>query len=148
MVTHLTRRGFLARGAAIGCSAAASPLLTPVSLAAAPGDNRMVVIVLRGGLDGLDLLRPRHEPMLTRLRPTLSAKTQGEIPLQDGFALHPACAKLVPMWQAGELAFVQGVSTPYRDKRSHFDGQDLLEAGLAGLNGATAGSARPCGTGG
>jgi uncharacterized protein (DUF1501 family) len=35
----------------------------------------------------------------------------------------------MPLWQAGELAFVHATSTPYRDKRSHFDGQDLLEAG-------------------
>ena len=35
----------------------------------------------------------------------------------------------MPLWQAGELAFAHAVSTPYRDKRSHFDGQDLLEAG-------------------
>ena len=35
----------------------------------------------------------------------------------------------MPLWQAGELGFVHATSTPYRDKRSHFDGQDLLEAG-------------------
>src|SRR5690606_16817443 len=48
----------------------------------------------------------------------------------DGFwQLHPHLAGLMPLWQAGEVGFVQAVSTPYRDKRSHFDGQDLLEAG-------------------
>jgi uncharacterized protein (DUF1501 family) len=35
----------------------------------------------------------------------------------------------MPLWAAGELAFVHATSTPYRDKRSHFDGQDLLETG-------------------
>ena len=38
-----------------------------------------------------------------------------------------------PLWQAGELGFMQAVSTPYRDKRSHFEGQDLLEAGTTEL---------------
>jgi len=39
----------------------------------------------------------------------------------------------MPLWQAGELSFVHGVSTPYRGRRSHFDGQDLLEAGIPAL---------------
>ncbi|MGR3636121.1 MAG: DUF1501 domain-containing protein [Shimia sp.] len=135
MSKRLTRRNFLTHGAAIGCSVAASPLLTPVSFAAAPTDNRLVVIVLRGGLDGLDLLRPRQEALLPVLRPTLSASNKGEIPLEGGFGLHPECAPLYPLWQAGQLAFVNAVSTPYRDKRSHFDGQDLLEAGIASIEG-------------
>ena len=43
-----SRRKFLAQTLALGCSAAASPFVTPVTLAAAPGDNRLVVIILRG----------------------------------------------------------------------------------------------------
>ncbi len=35
----------------------------------------------------------------------------------------------MPLWKAEELAFVHAVSTPYRNIRSHFDGQDILEAG-------------------
>ena len=50
------RRRFLLTGAALGCTAAASPFLTPVSLAAAPWDMRLVVIILRGGMDGLDVV--------------------------------------------------------------------------------------------
>jgi uncharacterized protein (DUF1501 family) len=50
----------------------------------------------------------------------------------DGFfGLHLGLSGLHPLWQSGELAFVQATSTPYRDKRSHFDGQDLLEAGTS-----------------
>lgn len=135
MGNRLTRRTFLTQGAAVGCSLAASPLVTPVSFAAAPTDHRLVIVVLRGGLDGLDLLRPRQEEMLSVLRPTLAAETAGESPLEGGFAMHPECAPLYPMWAAGELAFVNAVATPYRDKRSHFDGQDLLEAGVSGLGG-------------
>jgi len=49
--------------------------------------------------------------------------------LNDFFALHPALGDLMPLWQAGELGFAHAVATPYRNKRSHFDGQDILEAG-------------------
>ncbi len=48
--------------------------------------------------------------------------------------MHPALAPLRPLWDAGELGFAHAVSTPYRDKRSHFDGQDLLEAGISDLS--------------
>ncbi len=128
MPSPLSRRSFLARGLALGCSAAASPLFTPVTLAAAPGDNRLVIIILRGAMDGIDVLRPLGDPMLARLRPTLSA-SEGTHGLDGFYALHPELGRLLPLWQAGELAFAPAVSTPYRDKRSHFDGQDLLEAG-------------------
>ena len=54
----MQRRDFLIRSLALGCSAAASPMLTPVAFAEAPWEGRLVVIILRGGMDGLDALRP------------------------------------------------------------------------------------------
>ncbi len=125
--TAPSRRGFLRMTAGVGCSLAASPLVTPITLLAAPWEARLVVVILRGAMDGLDALRPLGDPDLAGLRPTLLA---GPSEALDGFwALHPGLAPLRPMWAAGELAFVPAVSTPYRDKRSHFDGQAILEAG-------------------
>lgn len=129
MHQSLSRRRFLTRSLGFGCSAAASPLLTPVTFAAAPGDNRLVVIILRGAMDGLDVLRPLGDPNFRNLRPTLAGDG---LALDNYFALHPALDGLHPLWQAGELAFAPATSTPYRDRRSHFDGQDHLEAGTAG----------------
>jgi uncharacterized protein (DUF1501 family) len=130
----LTRRRFLIRSGLIGCSVAASPLLTPISFAAAPGENRLVVIILRGAMDGLDVVQPYGDPAMAGLRPTLlSGEAAGASDLDGFFALHPALTGLMPLWQAGELGFAHAVSTPYRDKRSHFDGQDMLEAGTPGL---------------
>ncbi|MEM7319337.1 MAG: DUF1501 domain-containing protein [Pseudomonadota bacterium] len=138
MRNAVTRRSFLARTAAIGCSAAASPALTPVTLAAAPWDSRLVVIVLRGGMDALDVVRPVSDPHYSALRPTLASGDQ--LPVLDGaYALHPGLSALMPLWDAGQLGFVQAVATPYRNKRSHFDGQDLLESGGAGLDGVQSG---------
>ncbi len=124
----MDRRMFMLKGAALGCSLAASPFLTPVTLAATPGDNRLVVIILRGAMDGLDVVRPYGDPLLRKYRPRIgSADVHHDL---DGFySLHPGLSDLMPLWRAGDLAFAQAVSTPYRDKRSHFDGQDLLEAG-------------------
>ncbi|MEB8388111.1 DUF1501 domain-containing protein [Rhodobacteraceae bacterium KMM 6894] len=124
-IKPLSRRHFLTRSAALGCSLAASPLITPVTFASARGEGRLVVIVLRGGLDGLDLLPPMGDGNLAALRPDLDPATD----LTGFFGLHPAMDPLRPLWAKGQLAFAHAVSTPYRDKRSHFDGQDLLEAG-------------------
>ncbi|MDB6182390.1 DUF1501 domain-containing protein [Paracoccus fistulariae] len=126
----LSRRLFLKSTALIGCSAAAHPLLNSIAFASAPGENRLVVIILRGAMDGLDVFQPYGDPALRQLRRALSlGPDQGALDLDGYFALHPALADLMPLWRAGELAFAPAVSTPYRDKRSHFDGQDMLEAG-------------------
>lgn len=122
----LSRRTFLASA----CCAAASPLLTPVTFAAMPGDRRFVTIVLRGALDSLFLLQPYADPMLKHYRPTLALDpASGLVDLDGQFGLHGEAKDLLPLWQSGELAFVNAVSTPYRDQRSHFDGQDILETG-------------------
>lgn len=128
------RRFFLRSLGALGCSAAAHPFLTSVTLAEATkaggaplGDHRLVVAILRGAMDGLDVVRPVQDPLFAQYRPTLA--NSAALPLAGGFALHPGLGDLMPLWTAGELAFAHAVSTPYRDKRSHFDGQDLLEAG-------------------
>jgi len=122
------RRQFLVRTAALGCSAAASPLITPMTLASAPWDGRLVVIILRGAMDGLEVVRPYGDPLYQKYRPTLGTP-EGMSDLDGYFGLNRYLAGLDPLWKQGELAFAHAVATPYRDKRSHFDGQDMLEAG-------------------
>ncbi|MEM9043719.1 MAG: DUF1501 domain-containing protein [Pseudomonadota bacterium] len=101
-----------------------------MAFASAPTDERLVVIVLRGGMDGLAVLEPYGDRHLRKLRPTLASKNgEGVLDLDGFFGLHAGLETLMPLWRAGELAFVSSVSTPYRDKRSHFDGQDALESG-------------------
>jgi uncharacterized protein (DUF1501 family) len=137
MTATLTRRSLLKRSALIGCSAAASPLLTSLSYAAAPWEGRLVVIILRGGMDGLDVVQPWGAPEFTSLRGKLGGGPQNGAQDLDGFfSLHKGLAPLHPLWQRRDLGFVHAVATPYRDKRSHFDGQDILEAGTPSLDGA------------
>ena len=133
----LTRRELMLRSAALGCSAAASPLFTPLALASVPSENRLVVIILRGAMDGLDVVQPYGDRALGPARPGFGVGPASGAPDLDGFfALHPGLRDLWPLWQAGELGFAHAVSTPYRNARSHFDGQDLLEAGTqAGTEG-------------
>ena len=50
-MSETNRRNVLKGLGVVGCSLAAHPLTTTITLAAAPGDARLVVIVLRGGMD-------------------------------------------------------------------------------------------------
>ncbi len=130
----IDRRALLRGLGILGYSAAAHPFMTTVTLAGADGgaplgDHRLVVIILRGAMDGLDVLRPLGERAFAGYRPTLAATES--LDLDGFFGLHLGLSGLHPLWQSGELAFVHATSTPYRDKRSHFDGQDLLEAGTS-----------------
>jgi uncharacterized protein (DUF1501 family) len=124
----LNRRALLRGLGALGCSAAAFPLMTEVSFASAPWDGRLVVILLRGAMDGLDVVRPTGDPEFAALR--ANDFGAGATDLDGFFSLNDGLSELLPLWRSGELAFAHAVSTPYRDGRSHFDGQHLLETGL------------------
>jgi uncharacterized protein (DUF1501 family) len=84
-------------------------------------------------MDGLDVVQPLGAPEFRQLRDGIdhgqTADTPAPHDLDGFFALHPGLGDLMPLWRSGELGFVHAVSTPYRDKRSHFEGQDILEAG-------------------
>jgi uncharacterized protein (DUF1501 family) len=110
----------------------ASPFLPKLALAEGR-DPRMLVIVLRGALDGLALAAPVGDPDWVALRGDnalrLDGKTPG-LPLDSSFALNPAMPNLHRLYKAGQATVVHAAATPYRD-RSHFDGQDVLESGVA-----------------
>jgi uncharacterized protein (DUF1501 family) len=95
-------------------------------------DPRLLVMVLRGALDGLAAVAPVGDPEWVRLRGdkalTLQS-TPAALLLNGFFALNPAMPNLHRMYRAGQATIVHAVASPYRE-RSHFDGQDVLESGL------------------
>jgi uncharacterized protein (DUF1501 family) len=95
-------------------------------------DPRLVVIVLRGALDGLAAVPPVGDPGYAGLREKLAIGTPGldaVLQLDSMFSLNGAMPGLHALYQAKELLVVHATATPYRE-RSHFDGQDVLEAGV------------------
>jgi len=76
---------------------------------------------------------PVGDPDWPRLRGDKALRLDGPtpaLPLDGFFALNPAMPNLHRLYQAGQATVVHAVATPYRE-RSHFDGQDVLESGLA-----------------
>jgi uncharacterized protein (DUF1501 family) len=95
-------------------------------------DPRLLVIVLRGALDGLAAVAPVGDPDWVGLRGDKALTLDGKppaLPLDTFFALNPAMPNLHRLYKAGAATIVHAVATPYRE-RSHFDGQDVLESGF------------------
>lgn len=96
---------------------------------------RLVVIVLRGGVDGLSVVVPFQDLDYYEARPTVAiarpGETNGVLDLDGQFGLHPDLAPLMTEWQSGNLAFVHAAGSPDQS-RSHFQAQDYLENGTPG----------------
>jgi uncharacterized protein (DUF1501 family) len=105
--------------------------------------GRLIVIFLRGGLDGLYAIAPIDDPQLVVKRPTLATTVVASgIRLGNtGFAAHPSCAKLADLFNAGELSFAPCAGTTDKS-RSHFQAQDLFEIGTGQIRGDTGFMAR------
>ncbi len=126
-MTHSVNR----RQALIGSASLFVAATLPNWASAATRDPRLIVIILRGALDGLGAVAPVGDPDYLRQRGGLALQTSGDkaaLPLDALFALNPALPTFKKLYDARQALFVQAVATPYRE-RSHFDGQDVLESG-------------------
>jgi uncharacterized protein (DUF1501 family) len=117
-----------------GASFAAWAYLPKFAHAADGRDPRLIVVILRGALDGLATVAPIGDPDYAALHGSIALSPDGPhaaTMLDSFFALHPSMPVLTRMYRDGRAAVIHAVSTPYRD-RSHFDGQDVLESGYPG----------------
>jgi uncharacterized protein (DUF1501 family) len=125
-----TRRSLLLGGTAF----AAWAYLPKFARAADGRDPRLIVVILRGALDGLATVAPTGDPDYAGLHGSIALASDGPhaaLMLDSFFALHPAMPEFARMYREKHAAVVHAVATSYRD-RSHFDGQDVLESGFAG----------------
>ena len=100
--------------------------------AAGARDPRLVVIILRGALDGLTAVPPIGDPSYRGLREQIAFEFEGSnkaLRLDNFFGLHPAMPNFARLYGTKQAAIVHASATAYRD-RSHFDGQDVLESGF------------------
>jgi uncharacterized protein (DUF1501 family) len=101
----------------------------------APTRRKLVVVMLRGAVDGLNVVAPVGDENYLRLRPTiglaLPGMEGGALDLDGYFGLHPALAALQPLWREKKLAFVHASGSPDAT-RSHFDAQDYMESATPG----------------
>ncbi|MEM6673610.1 MAG: DUF1501 domain-containing protein [Planctomycetota bacterium] len=141
----LSRRSLLRAAGAAGLSfSSLRGLFLEDDPATGPRKPTLVVVFLRGGIDGLNLVVPHGEAAYYRLRPQLavprpSAKGEGGALDLDGFfGLHPAARALAPLFESGAAAAVHAVGTE-RNTRSHFEEQDRWETAVDGADLETSG---------
>jgi uncharacterized protein (DUF1501 family) len=117
------RRSFLAMAAALPFAG----LGGLARAAASPSTRRLLILVeLKGGNDAFNTVIPYDDPLYARLRPRLAIDRDQVLKLTPAVGLHPLLAKLVPMWEAKELAIVQGVGYP-DPNLSHFRSIEIWE---------------------
>jgi uncharacterized protein (DUF1501 family) len=125
----LNRREIL-KTIGLGTVAAGIPGL---SFAKADGDARLVLIILRGAVDGLAMIAPYGDGNYRKVRGELAipqpGKEGGLLKLDGMFGLHPSLRSIHEFYQQGQVLPVHAIASPYRE-RSHFDGQDVLENGV------------------
>ena len=131
----MKRRDFI-HSMALGAS-----LVLPVSrnawaaTADTPTRQKLIVVMLRGAVDGMNVVAPVGDPNYARLRPTIGLAAAGQeggvLDLDGYFGMHPALAPLLPLWQQKKLAFVHASGSP-DITRSHFDAQDYMESATPG----------------
>jgi uncharacterized protein (DUF1501 family) len=135
----MNRRTFLRCGGCTLVALAGPPrFLVRTAAAAAARGKVLVAVFQRGAVDGLSMVMPYGDPAYSPSRPTIALKPpkRGEsdraLDLDGFFALHPALAPLVPLWENRSLAVIHACGSP-DTTRSHFDAQDYMESGTPGV---------------
>ncbi|MBV9486970.1 MAG: DUF1501 domain-containing protein, partial [Frankiaceae bacterium] len=147
----MTRRGLLARGGAVGAAALAAPSVVPrFAFAATPEhhhnggrpEGTVVVLFLRGAVDGLSLVVPHGDKAYYDARPTLAIPAHKLHDLDGHFGLHPSLEQLMPLWKRGDLAVVNAAGLRSTANYSHFDAQAMMESGHGMMTAGTGWLAR------
>lgn len=140
-----SRRGFL-----VGCSAAIATWASGLSFTAfgsagtEPNQEILVVVFLRGGVDGLNIVLPiagEDRAHYEARRPRLAVPVTGAnaaLPLDERLGLHPGATALYGLYQDQKLAIVHAAGLT-SDTRSHFDAMQFMELGTPDSKSSTTG---------
>ncbi len=138
---HLTRRYFLQSTGALAAYLGVAPVLgwphtlRPLSPRPVAKGRTLVVLFLRGGADGLNLVVPHGDPGYQLLRKTIAlgapGQPEGVLDLDGFFGLHPRLAGIVPLFESGLAVAAHAVGYD-KNSRSHFEEQDVWETGVVG----------------
>lgn len=128
---ELTRRALLKAGLATPALFALPAAFARAARTARP-DRTLVLLKLDGGNDGLNTVVPFADDAYYRSRPGIGIRPADVLRLDDRVGLNPALAGLQSLWDAGELAVLQGVGYP-RPDRSHFRSSDIWASGTTGV---------------
>ena len=132
----LTRRQFLERGALIGGVGSIAPTylwLAQVARGSSEGmpasvasGKTLVIVQMAGGNDGLNTVVPYSDSTYLSVRPTLHVDPATVLQLNDRLGLNPTLSGLKKLWDANQLAIIEGVGYP-NPSYSHFDSMAIWQ---------------------
>lgn len=125
----MLRRDFLK---ALGCIPliTVSPGLALAGTADYRYQNLLIMVEFKGGNDGLNTVIPYADDNYYRLRPRIAIARDQVLQLDEHTGLHPSLQAMLPLWQSGELAIVQGVGYP-EPNLSHFRSIEIWDTASA-----------------
>ena len=117
----MNRRDFLKSSMLTLVSGVGGPgFLSRTALAALGPGKTLVVVQLSGGNDGLNTLVPYTNGAYYAARPSIAVGKADVLPVSKEVGFNPSLKPLMKLWDAGEVAVVQGVGYPNAN-RSHFE---------------------------
>ena len=94
------RRRFVV-GTLLGAGALVPWSSLSLAASANASGNRFVLVILRGGMDGLSAVPATGDPSFDAARGPLGRYAAPALPLQDGFALHPQLVEMHAGYRRG-----------------------------------------------
>ena len=88
----------------------------------------LVVVFLRGGADGLNMVVPHGDDGYYRARPGIGIRREKLLELDGFFGLNPHLSALHPWWKEGQISITHCAGSE-DETRSHFEAQDFMEHG-------------------
>ena len=135
---NTSRRALLGVAAGFGVSVS---FLGKQAFAASEGElakRKLIVVICRGGMDGLSVSPPVGDPDYAALRGAIAIPRDQALMLDGTFGLHPALKATHALALKGQARIAPSIASPDR-ARSHFEAQDVLESGANVVYGAGSG---------
>ena len=136
-MSTVSRRNFLIGAAGVAAAGATGLDLAwsggsrhaAVAKNPSPSDATLVLCTLYGGNDGLNTVIPYNNSDYQSLRGSLAFQPNEVIPLDHTLALHPSLTGFKKLWDAGQLAIIQGIGYP-NPQLSHFRSMDIWQSAV------------------
>lgn len=125
-------RGALAAGAGLTTASAFGTAFVETSYAATRSAPAVLVVLsMRGAVDGMSLVVPHGDPVYATARPGIAIPAARLLAKDGFFGLHPNLAPLLPLWTSGRMAAVHATGLP-APNRSHFAAMEEVEDAAPG----------------
>ena len=93
------------------------------------GNKKIVIILLRGGADGLSMLVPYGDSNYEKHRPNISVSEKEVLKLNEHYGFHPALKSYMSAYEKNEIILIPNAGQ-LDNSRSHFQAQSVMEFGV------------------